>query len=71
MIALGARPSRPLFSDESTSWKVFRAYILFPLLVALILVPIVGHGCHGDDVDHEPTVHREPASGESSNEVEP
>ena len=71
MIALGARPSRPLFSDESTSWKVFRAYILFPLLVALILVPIVGHGCHGDDVDHEPTVHREAASGESSNEVEP
>ncbi len=42
-----------------------------PLLLALFLVPIVGHGCHGDDVDHEPSVHREAASGESSNEVEP
>ena len=27
----------------------------FPLLFALLLIPIVGHGCHGDDVDHEPS----------------
>ena len=26
----------------------------FAVFVALLLVPIVGHGCHGDDVDHEP-----------------
>jgi hypothetical protein len=27
-------------------------------LIALLLVvlPIFGHGCHGDDVDHEPSV---------------
>ena len=24
------------------------------LAIALLLVPIVAHGCHGDDVDHEP-----------------
>lgn len=24
--------------------------------LALLLIPIVGHGCHGDDVDHEPAV---------------
>ena len=27
--------------------------LVFLLLLAL---PLVGHGCHGDDVDHEPTV---------------
>lgn len=24
------------------------------ILAAALLVPIVAHGCHGDDVDHEP-----------------
>ncbi|MBN9516920.1 hypothetical protein J0H58_00145, partial [bacterium] len=23
-------------------------------LLALLTLPLVGHGCHGDDVDHEP-----------------
>ena len=27
----------------------------FIVLLALALAPIVGHGCHGDDVDHEPS----------------
>lgn len=26
------------------------------LLILLALLPLIGHGCHGDDVDHEPTV---------------
>jgi hypothetical protein len=26
------------------------------VLAALFLMPIVGHGCHGDDVDHEPAI---------------
>jgi hypothetical protein len=26
------------------------------ILVALLIAPIFGHGCHGDDVDHEPAV---------------
>jgi hypothetical protein len=30
------------------------AFAVFVLL--LILFPLVGHGCHGDDVDHEPAV---------------
>jgi len=25
-------------------------------LFALILIPLVGHGCHGDDADHEPGI---------------
>jgi len=25
-------------------------------LLLLTLLPLVGHGCHGDDIDHEPTV---------------
>ena len=29
------------------------AFAMFVLL-GLLLVPLVGHGCHGDDVDHEP-----------------
>jgi len=28
----------------------------FALLFALLLSPIVGHGCHGDDIDHEPVL---------------
>ncbi|HEY3787274.1 MAG TPA: hypothetical protein VGL71_00410 [Urbifossiella sp.] len=40
-------------SDAAAS----RRFSLFslPLVVALFLMPIVGHGCHGDDIDHEPT----------------
>lgn len=26
----------------------------FSLLLLFALLPLVGHGCHGDDVDHEP-----------------
>lgn len=28
----------------------------FFLGVLLLTIPIFAHGCHGDDVDHEPTV---------------
>ena len=24
------------------------------LVVALVIMPLVGHGCHSDDADHEP-----------------
>jgi len=36
-------------------------------LAALMLVPLVGHGCHGDDVDHEPVMapHRQNQSDSS------
>ena len=31
------------------------------LLVLCLALPILAHGCHGDDVDHEPSAtHREP-----------
>lgn len=25
-------------------------------LLAILVLPLVGHGCHGDDLDHEPGV---------------
>lgn len=30
-----------------------RFRLLFILLLALL--PLIGHGCHGDDIDHEPS----------------
>jgi len=49
-------PSRLRFRDwwrhrEAASGLAFTLIVL----LALLLMPIVGHGCHGDDVDHEPT----------------
>jgi hypothetical protein len=37
-------------SDLQTACGFGMALLLFGFL----LIPIVGHGCHGDDVDHEP-----------------
>jgi hypothetical protein len=37
-------------SDVRTAGGFALAFLLFGFL----LMPIVGHGCHGDDVDHEP-----------------
>ena len=28
--------------------------MLIVLILSALLLPLVGHGCHGDDVDHEP-----------------
>ncbi len=41
----GIRPPFPPF--------VFRAMFWF-VAVALLALPFFAHGCHGDDVDHEP-----------------
>ncbi len=30
--------------------------VLIVLILSALLLPLVGHGCHGDDVDHEPAV---------------
>ncbi len=32
---------------------VARAWWLLAVLLA-VLLPLVGHGCHGDEIDHEP-----------------
>lgn len=43
----------PALVSASRQTKV----VVFALLVLLLaLLPLVGHGCHGDDVDHEPSV---------------
>lgn len=26
------------------------------VLILFALIPLISHGCHGDDVDHEPSV---------------
>lgn len=31
----------------------------FALIVALSVISIIAHGCHSDDIDHEPTIHLE------------
>ncbi len=46
MTTLSAPPRRPRSPTLSASW-------LFVLLVA---TGLLAHGCHGADVDHEPTV---------------
>ncbi len=33
---------------------VFRSFTLLAVLLGLLLLPILGHGCHGDDLDLEP-----------------
>lgn len=33
-----------------------RGWLVFAVFVAGLLLPLVGHGCHGDDIDHEPSV---------------
>lgn len=32
-----------------------RWWVLAAVLLALAVLPLIGHGCHGDDVDHEPS----------------
>ena len=35
--------------------RPFGWLILAGVLLALAVLPLVGHGCHRDDVDHEPS----------------
>lgn len=30
--------------------------VSFLVLILFALIPLISHGCHGDDVDHEPSV---------------
>ncbi len=46
------RPERPPLTAQAVrpgNWWRW-AFLL------LALLPLVGHGCHGDDIDHEPSV---------------
>lgn len=46
--------ARPPFQPPPTNrrWRL-SAVGLF-VVFALLLIPLWAHGCHGDDVDHEP-----------------
>lgn len=39
------------------SWSL--SPVSWLLLFVLLLLPIFAHGCHGDDVDHEPSAARQ------------
>jgi hypothetical protein len=59
-------PATRLGSKKCTAEAGLSHLVLFVFVVALLLLPIVGHGCHGDDVDHEP--HVKPIESRSSSE---
>ena len=40
-------------SDFTVHCPLPTAHLLL-ILLALLTFPLVGHGCHGDDIDHEP-----------------
>lgn len=37
---------------RSHTWRI----PLFLVVTVALVIPIFAHGCHGDDVDHEPSV---------------
>jgi hypothetical protein len=41
-------------TERGTAAAVLSPILCLVMLAASLLVPIVAHGCHGDDVDHEP-----------------
>ena len=43
----------PAVADQSKT--AVRGWVLFAVVMAGLIAPLVGHGCHGDDVDHEPS----------------
>ena len=40
--------------DRGTATSILSPVFCLLILAAALLIPIVAHGCHGDDVDHEP-----------------
>jgi hypothetical protein len=64
---LAANPDRKVGGCEPSSphprpWRVGFAIVL------LALIPLVAHGCHGKDEDHEPSV-TPPVQSEARNEA--
>jgi hypothetical protein len=41
-------------AERGTAAAVLSPILCLIILAASLLIPIVAHGCHGDDVDHEP-----------------
>ncbi len=48
-------PPSPLPPGEGGTSKD-TIFLWVAITVLAFALPLVGHGCHGDDVDHEPTV---------------
>jgi hypothetical protein len=44
----------PVVADQPKA--AARWWVLLAVAVAGVFAPLVGHGCHGDDIDHEPAV---------------
>lgn len=44
----------PTTTGRGTAAAALSPILCLVILAASLLIPIVAHGCHGDDVDHEP-----------------
>jgi len=55
-VAAKNRSREPLEHPLSETERGTGGEVRLLLLILLALLPLIGHGCHGDDVDHEPTV---------------
>lgn len=52
-----SRPTSPLEGEVGEGEaRTGRGVWVIMVLFALAALPLIGHGCHGDDVDHEPSV---------------
>ena len=51
---LKSAPGRRGEESESSPRPPGAGFVLIVLILSALLLPLVGHGCHGDDVDHEP-----------------
>lgn len=45
----------PATADQPTTALTRWRWLILPPVFVALLAPLVGHGCHGDDLDHEPT----------------
>lgn len=41
-------------TEQKTAGARLTALVWLFIAVALLALPLFAHGCHGDDVDHEP-----------------
>ncbi len=55
-------PAREHTACATRDARGVRGWVLWLLAIALLTLPLFAHGCHGDDIDHEPLVfpHRDP-----------
>ncbi|MGL4423879.1 MAG: hypothetical protein ACRCZF_24705 [Gemmataceae bacterium] len=53
-VAVALAPAAVPASAPATNPVLFRT--IGPILIVFLTLIIFAHGCHGEDVDHEPTI---------------